>query len=379
MAVTVNQLCRKCKESYGLNALAGFDGFNNLVEWVHIMETSNVSAFLRGQELVFTTGVMNSTGKWLLDFVKQLHKANASALVVNIGPYIPAIDSEVIDYCNEVNFPLFSLPWKTRMVDMTRDFCSIISQSINDDSDASNAFKKLVFHKGDIENQLLNMEVVGFKRNESAYVICIGALDGQYIDDKVKILSEQTAKKYQELYCSFEYNGCIIALMYKYTKNDVEAFCNSLKSLLREKNIEIAIGISNRVAEIGSIGKSFEYSVAAYNLAIKRKLNYMYYDDMGIFKLFIEVGDRAILKAYYNEVLGKLEAYDKEHNSNYLEFLKTYLDNNASPQLVSEKQFIHRNTVVNYLKKIDDITGMNMFELDDKFKCMTAYAISEFL
>lgn len=60
-------------------------------------------------------------------------------------------------------------------------------------------------------------------------------------------------------------------------------------------------------------------------------------------------------------------------------FLKSYLDNNASPQLVSEKQFIHRNTVVNYLKKIDDITGMNMFELDDKFKCMTAYAISEFL
>ena len=74
MAVTVNQLCRKCKESYGLKALAGFDGFNNLVEWVHIMETSNVSAFLRGQELVFTTGVMNSTGKWLLDLLCRCHR-----------------------------------------------------------------------------------------------------------------------------------------------------------------------------------------------------------------------------------------------------------------------------------------------------------------
>ncbi|MBS7196425.1 MAG: PucR family transcriptional regulator ligand-binding domain-containing protein, partial [Eubacterium sp.] len=55
MAVTVNQLCKKCNQSYGLKAVAGFDGFNNLVEWVHIMESSNVVAFLRGQELVFTT------------------------------------------------------------------------------------------------------------------------------------------------------------------------------------------------------------------------------------------------------------------------------------------------------------------------------------
>ena len=70
MAVTVDQWCKKCKQSYGLKAVAGFDGFKNLVEWVHIMESSNVGAFLRGQELVFTTGVMNHTGRWLLEFVK---------------------------------------------------------------------------------------------------------------------------------------------------------------------------------------------------------------------------------------------------------------------------------------------------------------------
>ena len=80
MAVTVNQLCKKCNQNYGLKAVAGFNGFNNLVEWVHIMESSNVGAFLRGQELVFTTGVMNNTGRWLLEFVKQLDKASASGL-----------------------------------------------------------------------------------------------------------------------------------------------------------------------------------------------------------------------------------------------------------------------------------------------------------
>ena len=90
----------------------------------------------------------------------------------------------------------------------------------------------------------------------------------------------------------------------------------------------------------------------------------MFYEDMDIYKLFVEVSDKSVLKDYYNEVLGKLEEYDNEHGSNYLEFLKTYLDNNASPQLVSEKEFIHRNTVVNYLKKV---------------KCIIAFAIRDFL
>ena len=160
MAVTVNQLCKKCNQNYGLRAVAGFNGFNNLVEWVHIMESSNVGAFLRGQELVFTTGVMNNTGRWLLEFVKQLDKASASGLIVNIGPYIPAIDTEVIEYCNERNFPLFTLPWKTRVVDMTRDFCTIISQSINHDTDVSNAFKNLVLNIGNRENQLTSWSQV---------------------------------------------------------------------------------------------------------------------------------------------------------------------------------------------------------------------------
>ena len=380
MAVTVNQLCKKCNQNYGLKAVAGFNGFNNLVEWVHIMESSNVGAFLRGQELVFTTGVMNNTGRWLLEFVKQLDKASASGLIVNIGPYIPAIDTEVIEYCNERNFPLFTLPWKTRVVDMTRDFCTIISQSINHDTDVSNAFKNLVLNIGNRENQLTSLESSGFNRNGSYYVVCIGSRNSdENLDDKVNVLSEQTAKAISDLYCSFEYNGCIIALLYKYNKLDLEAFCKDLKNLCKSKSIEISIGVSSKIAGMDKKTKGFEYAVSAYNMAVKRDFYCMFYEDMDIYKLFVEVSDKSVLKDYYNEVLGKLEEYDNEHGSNYLEFLKTYLDNNASPQLVSEKEFIHRNTVVNYLKKIDTITSMNLFDLGVKVKCIIAFAIRDFL
>ncbi len=384
MSVTVNKLYQSSKSCYGLKPVAGIQGLNNLVQWVHIMEESNVSTFLRGQELVFTTGVMNNTGKWLLNFAKQLYKANASALVVNTGPYIPSIDSDVIDFCNEVGLPLFSLPWKTRIVDITRDFCTLISQSLNDETEVSSAFKSLVFNKGNTAAHCMSLEGSGFSSQGKSRILCIGAKKHQSeqgLSDKIKNAVEQAAKSTCDLYCAFEYNKYLILLFPCCSKNQTDSFFTALKRLLRttDNSNSICIGISQELTGFASYTRGFEYSTAACKMAAKHNTYYMYYDDMDIFKLLIDVEDKSLLLDYYNQTLGSLEAYDKEHGSSYMSFLKTYLDNNASAQLVSEKEFIHRNTVVNYLKKIDAITGMNMFELDTKVKCIIAFSIKELM
>lgn len=388
MSVTVNQLYKSSKGEYGLRLVAGAGGTNRLVQWVHIIEGGNAASFLRGSELVFTTGVMNNTGKWLLNLVKQIHRANAGALVVNIGPYIPYIDDDVTDYCNRENFPLFTLPWETRIVDVTRDFCMVISSNMNNEIDISLAFKKLVFRLGRENEQLMSLEANGFKADGFSHIACIALGDGSTeLTEKIKSCAEQAAKAIRDLYCAFAYeNGlgqsCII-LMYEYSSEDMLAFTAALKRLLRANNIEagVCIGISERIDSLSLLGhtKAFEHAVAACKMAAKRGELLLRYDDMDIYKLLLAIDDKSVLRDYYDRTLGSLAEYDREHNSSYMEFLKTYLENNASAQLVSEKEFIHRNTVVNYLKKIDAITGMNMFELDTRVRCIIAFSIQELL
>lgn len=130
MAVTVGKLLENATVLYGMKLLAGQKGLNNLVEWVHIVEDSNVSKFLHGNEIIFTAGILNKYDDWLLEYVKLLNKAGASAFVVNLGPYIKEISKEVIEYCDNVNMPLFSMPWETKMVDVTRDVCYKIMKKI---------------------------------------------------------------------------------------------------------------------------------------------------------------------------------------------------------------------------------------------------------
>lgn len=128
MAITVGKLFGNGAVLYQMKLLAGQKGLNNLVEWVHIIENDEVSQFLHGNEVVLTSGILNNYDEWLLEYAKKLYDAGTSAFIINIGPYTKSVSSDVIKYCNEINMPLYTIPWETRMVDVTRDICYRIMQ-----------------------------------------------------------------------------------------------------------------------------------------------------------------------------------------------------------------------------------------------------------
>ena len=53
-----------------------------------------------------------------------------------------------------------------------------------------------------------------------------------------------------------------------------------------------------------------------------------------MYKLLLSVEDKEVLKDFYKESVGKIEAYDKENQTDLKNFLKIYLENNGSPQFV---------------------------------------------
>jgi DNA-binding PucR family transcriptional regulator len=47
--------------------------------------------------------------------------------------------------------------------------------------------------------------------------------------------------------------------------------------------------------------------------------------------------------------------------------------------LVSEKLYVHRNTVLNHLKKIESIVGVNPLELEGRVNLYMAFYIKDIL
>lgn len=107
--------------------VAGSDGVNKIIKWVHILEVCNVEKLLKGHELVLTTGVSirNDTEKFL-SFVEGLIKANTSGLCIEYGDYIQSIPYEVIELANKHQFPIIVFHEIVAFVEITHELHSLI-------------------------------------------------------------------------------------------------------------------------------------------------------------------------------------------------------------------------------------------------------------
>mgnify|MGYP004732656935 CR=1 FL=1 len=140
MAITLAKLCGDIEKKYNMYLVAGKGGMGNVVRWVHMVEDREVPKFLHGGELIFTTGIGQIDNSELLNFVKGLKEHNAVGLVVNIGPYIKEIPKNVVEYCENNMFPLFTLPWNIYIIDITYDFCRRIMDNEKSETSAVEAF-----------------------------------------------------------------------------------------------------------------------------------------------------------------------------------------------------------------------------------------------
>ncbi|MEI6101366.1 MAG: PucR family transcriptional regulator ligand-binding domain-containing protein [Eubacteriales bacterium] len=385
MSIMVKKLYKNGAFLYKMNLIAGKNGLGNLVQWVHIIEDDSATSFLHGNELVFTAGILNHSNEWLLNFARNLYASGTSAFVINIGPHIKSIPNEVIEYCNEVNMPLFTVPWETRMVDMTRDFCHRIMNNEHVEINTATTIKDIIFNVGNIDTQVQQMERYGYQRDSNFCFISIvtnesgGGLD-EYKDTLAK-LAEIVAKRMHELFITFSYKEFLILALVNYTDEEIKGFVEEFIKMVSQqtKGLFLHMGVSSNQAGIYEQKKNFEKALSAMKMAIKRNELYSFYEKLGIYKVLYAVNDKVVLREYYKNIIGKLEMYDRENGTQLTSMLWTYLENNGSLQIAAEKLFVHRNTVTNQLKKIEELTGYNPMDLEDKVKFCIAFYIKEIL
>lgn len=69
--------------------------------------------------------------------------------------------------------------------------------------------------------------------------------------------------------------------------------------------------------------------------------------------------------AVVSRVLGVLIDYDREHDTNLLASLETFFDEKRSWQAASQKLSIHRQTLIYRMKRVEELTGRQLDDLDD--------------
>ena len=407
-----------------MKLVAGGRGLRNLVDWVHTVEEMDYVSFLKGRELIITTGIREKDEETLVRFVKSLHETGASGLVINIGKYITRVPRGVIAYSEEAGFPVFTLPWEVHLVDFNRDLCNLIYKTMQEQDGLETALQKAIFsHKEEQQYMPVLHENHIHKDTEFFMIQCYfpanGWMDSESGNNEQAqkgIEDKRNAKRQGEKKSKFA--GCIddkfdnTQFFYRFIRQCQQLFAqNKVLSVIFQRDLyitliaKVPVGTEreNVITQIEELSKEFSQRRKLYlaigaedttvsNLWEKyRDLSYLCRwgrekdkkicreEELGISKLWLSINNVKKLEKYREEMLGELEHLDKETGSEYLRILKCYLETNGNIGEVATECYLHRNTVSYHLKKIAEITGKTLNSTKDRSDWYLAYQIDEFL
>lgn len=385
MAITLRHLCRYAKETYGMIQICGESNMNNMVNWVHMLEDPETASFLHGSEIIFTTGIGHDSTEWLIDFVAGLVDHQASGLVLNLGPYIKTVPEDLIHLCKDMDFPLFTIPWTTRIVDITHDFCRQIISGEENEITVGSAFRNAIFFPNKTCDYGATLERKEFDLYAS---FCIVAISLQVpTNDKlleyekiIKLHLQKILYSYSDRFSIFRQDKYVIAVLQDFPSEILESSLDRLKEVCNYGGGKYSIhaGISGNATGVQSLPQNYKRALAVLKIAIKQGVYLLFYHNIGIYQLLIEVEEAKVLKSFYKNTIGKLEDYDMKYNTDYIKTLKAYLQSNASVQEVAQVTFVHRNTINYKIKKIKEILGCNL-DYEDGIKLLLAFHIKEII
>lgn len=96
------------------------------------------------------------------------------------------------------------------------------------------------------------------------------------------------------------------------------------------------------------------------------------HSDLGIFSLLAMIPNQADAMGYAEGMLEELYQYDAENGTSLMDTLEKYLENGCNAKLTARQLFIHYNTMLYRLEKIQQILGMDMENADNRLQLQIA-------
>jgi len=386
MAVKLRELYDSIKK-FDIELIAGSNGLDNIVTWVHMVESVGLSVFLESQQVAFTTGIGINNDEELLELVMHIHSNNASGMIINIGPYIKSIPHNVIEFCDTNNFPLFQVPWRIHMAEIMREFTYQITVADRMNMELTNAAKNAIFFHDQESLYVPHLERHAFKACWPYQLVIIEVVEtksNKRIGSKrrkniLKYIKNNTTDINKRTF-TFELDKRFVIIFAKYSIEKIEEIVNNIKikcKTLLNENEEIYLSIGYNAKNIKCIGKSYQKALSVLKLQKKKKNHNKVtsYKDLGLYKLLLSIDDKEIIKEYHEENLEALIKFDDLNDTDYVKVLRCYLEFNGSVKEVAARLFYHRNTINYKLKKIEDILQCNLSTLDTRLKLIVAFML----
>ena len=169
----------------------------------------------------------------------------------------------------------------------------------------------------------------------------------------------------------------------KIDAREIIGLAGELQAVIAEMlpEISVSVGIGRPHRQLIDLRQS--YYEASYAIKI-RKLKgeprvIASFDDLGSYGLLLGLQDTLSLEVFYDSVLGKLQDYDEQNSSDLVKSLACFLEANGHWGDAAEKLYVHRHTLRYRMKRVEEITGRDLNQSQDRMEFWLALKAKELI
>ena len=362
MELTVESLIAEL----GLELASGHEAAKTHVRWVHSTELPDPTPWLRGGELLLTTGMQLKGAKVQRELIERLADHEIAGLGFGTGFAHKRLPAALLSAASKRSFPLFEVPYELPFIAITeRAFAQLLNERyemLQRNMVGDVLAEALTGHLYPEELQARlrpfgigeQVAVLAFSLAEpsAAAALLEAILEREQVHDLVAIRA-----------------GLLCAVIDAEGQDPVE-LARKIRSELQARFGEVRAAAS-RAAASHALRLSFHEArcaLEAVRLQNGDAPEVATFEDLGAFQLLLSLQDDDALVSYCRGVLGPVEQGEGDYGDELLRSLDVFIEYNGHWEKAANALYCHRHTLRYRIRRVEQLTGRNFSNARDRIE-----------
>jgi purine catabolism regulator len=353
-------------DELGLELASGHESAQAHVRWVHSTELSDPTPWLRGGELLLTTGIQLEGPKSQRELIERLADHRIAGLGFGTGFRHKRLPAALVTAARKRSFPLFEVPYELPFIAITeRAFAQLVNERYEmlQRNMAGDVLAEAL--TGHLYPEELQARLRPFGIGDQVAVLAF-ALD----DPSAAAAPLERALEAERARSLVAIRAGLLCAVIDADGQDPIALAGKLRGVLSARAGEVRASAS-RAGAAQSLRLSFHEArcaLEAVRLQNGSAPEVASYRDLGAFQLLLSLQDDDALLSYCRGVLGPVEQGEGDYGEELLRSLDVFIEHNGHWEKAAGALFCHRHTLRYRVRRVEQLTGRDFSNARDRIE-----------
>jgi purine catabolism regulator len=357
----------------GLELVCGEDAAQTHVRWVHSTELQDPTPWLKGGELLLTTGIQLNGPKSQRELIDRLADHEIAGLGFGTGFAHKRLPAALVTAAKKREFPLFEVPYELPFIAITeRAFARLLDEryELLQRTMVGDVLAEVL--TGHMYPEDLQARLRPFGIGEQVAVLAFKPQDPSAAATMVEAILER--ERVPSLVAIRA--GLLCAVIDQSSANGAGSawspmeLARKIRSELASRFGEVRAAASRPVAT-HSLRMAFHEARCALEAVRLRNGStpeVASYADLGAFQLLLSLQDDEALGSYCRSVLEPIEQGEGDYGDELVRSLDVFIEHNGHWEKAANALFCHRHTLRYRIRRVEQLTGRDFSNARDRIE-----------